>query len=60
MEHGIEYVKNIEHVNTLISLGYSEAFTQYLVDNGKYEKAYAVGTQQDLSMDMKVLMILKG
>lgn len=60
MEHGIKYVKNIERVNTLVSLGYSEAFTQYLVDHNMYEKAYAVGTKKDLSMDMKVLMILKG
>lgn len=60
MEQGINYVKHIERVNTLVSLGYSDAFATYLVDHSKYEKAYAVGTQTDLSMDMKVLMILKG
>ena len=60
MEHDVKYVNNIERVNTLVSLGYSETFAQYLIDYDKYEKAYAVGTQEDLSMDMKVLMILRG
>lgn len=60
MKHGIEYVRHMSEVITLVELGYSEAFAQYLVENKKYNIARAVGSQKDLSMDMKVLMILKG
>lgn len=61
MERGFYYVRNIEHIKTLVSLGYSDAFAQWLVKNRKYyNTAVAVGSQEDLSMDMKVLMILKG
>lgn len=60
MKHSIEYVRRMSEVITLIELGYSEAFAQYLVKNKKYNIARAVGSQEDLSMDMKVLMILKG
>lgn len=41
----------------LVKLGYSKAFAQYIIKNDKYEAAYAVGTQEDLSMDMKVMLI---
>lgn len=42
----------------LTSLGYSKAFAAYLVKEGMYEEACAVGSQPDLSMDMRVLTIL--
>lgn len=60
MKHSIEYVRHMSEVITLVELGYSEAFAQYLVEHKKYNIARAVGSQEDLSMDMKVLMILKG
>lgn len=61
MERGFGYVRNIERIKTLVSLGYSDAFAQWLVENRKYyNTAVAVGSQEGLSMDMKVLMILKG
>lgn len=50
--------KRQEQEDTLVELGYSRAFATYITKDGKYEKAYAVGTQSDLSMDMKVLAIL--
>jgi hypothetical protein len=46
-------------INTLVKDGYSKAFAVYLVNNGLFDKAHAVGSQDDLSMDMKVLWILK-
>lgn len=41
----------------LRELGYSEAFAWLLVRDGKYDIAKAVGSQTDLSMDMKVWII---
>ena len=44
----------------LATLGYSEAFAQYIAANDKYKAAKKVASQKDLSMDMKVLCILRG
>lgn len=41
----------------LVKLGYSKAFAHYILKKNKYEAAYAVGTQEDLSMDMKIMLI---
>lgn len=61
MKHDIKYVYNIDLINELIKLGYSEAFADYIVTHtSKFSVAKAVGSQTDLSMDMKVLYILKG
>ncbi len=57
--HGVQHVKDIHNVATLISLGYSEAFAKYIVDSGHFEAAYAAGTQEGLSMDMKVAFIMR-
>lgn len=47
-------------IATLVELGYSEAFARYIVvDREAYGIAFAMGSQKDLSMDMKVFMILK-
>lgn len=66
-EKGVSYVRElIKHrdddtkIATLVELGYSEVFARYIVvDREAYGIAFAVGSQKDLSMDMKVLMILK-
>ena len=42
----------------LAAYGYSQPFADYLIKNGKFDIAEAVGSQPDLSMDMKVLMIM--
>jgi hypothetical protein len=42
----------------LVAYGYSLPFAKYLVDAHKFEIAKVVGSQSDLSMDMKVLMIM--
>lgn len=46
-------------INTLVKDGYSKAFAVYLINNGLFDKAHAVGSQDDLSMDTKVLWILR-
>lgn len=66
-EKGVSYVRElIRHrddpvkIATLVELGYSETFARYIVvDREAYGIAFAVGSQKDLSMDMKVFMILK-
>lgn len=66
-EKNITYVRElIKHrddpvkIATLVELGYSETFAHYIVvDREAYGIAFAVGSQKDLSMDMKVFMILK-
>ncbi len=47
-------------IDTLVEDGYSLAFAHYIVQHEKYEVAHAVGTQKDLSMDVKVLMMFVG
>lgn len=44
-------------INTLIEDGYSEPFAVYINKIDKFEKAHALGSQNDLSMDIKVLSI---
>jgi hypothetical protein len=51
--------QNKRNAQTLVSLGYSDAFAAYICNEGWFKTAYAVGTQSDLSMDMKVLTILR-
>lgn len=56
---GTEVVIKDVHVRELISLGYSRAFAEYLNNDGMFEIAKAVGSQEDLSMDMKVAYIMR-
>ena len=44
-------------IDTLIEDGYSEPFATYITSTGRFEKAHALGSQNDLSMDVKVLSI---
>jgi hypothetical protein len=45
-------------LDELMDYGYSLPFANYLIDAGKLKVAKAVGSQPDLSMDMKVFMIM--
>lgn len=56
---GISKVMRIREEKQLIELGYSPILARYCATNGKYAVAYAVGTQPELSMDMKVFAIMK-
>ena len=60
IEAGLEVAKGTRHLDILMGYGYSKPFACYLINNKKYDVAKAVGSQPDLSMDMKCLMILKG
>lgn len=51
---------NTMNTDDLTGLGYSLPFASWLVDNKKYDVAMAIGSQTDLSMDMKCLMIMNG
>lgn len=66
IQHGTNYVRKKHEAaelekkkQALIDLGYSIPFASWLMANDKYDKAFAVGSQPDLSMDMKVLAIMK-
>lgn len=57
---GLNSAQSIMYTDELTVLGYSLPFAQWLSKNTKYEIAKAVGSQTDLSMDMKCLMIMNG
>lgn len=59
MEFNTRKVENLVKTDELVELGYSRPFATYIVKEGRYETAKAVGSQPDLSMDMKALMIMK-
>lgn len=46
--------------DTLVEDGYSLAFAYELIERDLFKKAHTVASQSDLSMDMKVLWILRG
>jgi hypothetical protein len=58
IDHSIDHALQTYRKNTLIEDGYSEAFACHIISVGKFDIAHAVGTQKDLSMDVKVLTIL--
>ena len=57
IEDGVNQAIANYQTDTLIEDGYSLPFVHYMVNNNKFEVAHAVGSQKDLSMDMKVLGI---
>lgn len=57
METNIPDVRRMHDLAELEELGYSKPFAAYLIMNGMFEKAKLVGSQKDLSMDMKVMVI---
>lgn len=56
----VDVARMTMRIDNLTELGYSFPFATWLVNNKKYEVAKAVGSQPDLSMDMKCLMIMNG
>lgn len=60
IETGIVAAETKMRITELTELGYSLPFASYLIDHKKYDVVKAVGSQADLSMDMKCLMILQG
>lgn len=49
--------KTVYRTDTLIADGYSETFVKYLIEKGKFDIAHSLGTQTNLSMDMKCFCI---
>ena len=58
IECGVEFAVTNYKINTLVEDGYSQAFATHLVKYDKFDFAHAIGSQKDLSMDIKVLAIL--
>jgi hypothetical protein len=59
IEFNIDCAKENYQIDTLIADGYSKPFACHIVKNtNSFYIAHAVGSQPDLSMDMKVLTIL--
>lgn len=54
---GIKGAKEIIYVEKLVSVGYSETFARYCFENDFTDIALSVGSQEGLSMDMKVWAI---
>jgi hypothetical protein len=57
IDHGINKARELRNREALLECGYSEAFVEYLIAKGETKVALQVGSQKDLSMDMKVLLI---
>lgn len=60
-ESGLDYALEVYWRDTLVKDGYSEAFAHYLVTHksaSTAEKAHALSTITDMSMDVKVLIIM--
>lgn len=58
IESGVSAITDARKAKQLVELGYSEAFSKWIINRGDFDSAYAVGQQKDLSMDMKVAAIL--
>lgn len=54
-----ERIEEEKKIDELVTLGYSRPFAVYLVEAGRYDAAQAIGSQSDLSMDMKCLIIFR-
>lgn len=55
----ISIASNKMRIDDLTSLGYSETFAKLIIDGRRYDIAKSVGSQPDLSMDMKYWLIFK-
>ena len=59
LQIGTDFAFRRLQVDTLVELGYSDTFARHIIDVQKYETAMSVGSQPDLSMDMKCWLIFK-
>lgn len=58
IETNVQCAIDSYRTDTLISDGYSQPFACHIIKQKLFDIAHAVGSQKDLSMDMKVLAIL--
>lgn len=54
---GIAKACGIMRQRKLIEMGYSVAFADYIIRKNKFDVAYAVASQEELSMDVKAMLI---
>lgn len=59
LQTGIENANEVLKVDKLVEIGFSETFARYITRQDMYERALSVGSQPDLSMDMKCWLIFK-
>ena len=59
LQIGIERASDCIRKDRLVELGYSETFARLIIDGKRYDVAVSVGSQPDLSMDMKCWLIFK-
>lgn len=59
LEIGIDEAERKMHITDLTDLGYSLPFASYILSKKKYTVAKAVGSQPELSMDMRALLIMQ-
>ena len=57
ISHDYDYAVRMMRIDELTEYGYSMPFANWLVDNHKYDIAKVAGSQSNMSMDMKALMI---
>lgn len=58
LEHGPRYVELERKIVALVGLGYTRPLSEYIVCSAhKYELAYALGSQPELGMTVKILLI---
>lgn len=55
----LDDVKNMVQADELVTLGFSKTFAMLIVNIGRFDKAKAIGSQPDLSMDTKAYLIMK-
>ena len=59
LQVGIDNATEVLKVDKLVEVGFSETFARYITRQDMYERALSVGSQPDLSMDMKCWLIFK-
>lgn len=60
IKSGIDHAVSIYRINTLIADGYSRAFAEYISYNDdRFECAHALASLEGLSMDVKVMQIMR-
>lgn len=52
-------VQNMIKADELVALGFSMPFAMYIIKNSRFDKAKAIASQFDLSMDMKAYLIMR-
>ena len=50
--------KNVE-VRKLVALGYNRVTSKFIIEEGLFRKAYALGCQTDITMETRIKLIFK-